>query len=120
MFEEIQGWLANVLTDSLLEGTRSAVVQFGHEFKLDYNLEDFNSRDERIEYIQNVMEPLGGATYTKDALEFAVENVYPQYRLDRDLVSILVTDGQPSRDRSPCSGTPEANAIVSNFTEPAT
>jgi len=106
---DMQAWLELVLRNftARADVINTAMMHFGQTQEILWRLSDNYDVDQAIEAINNI-DPLnlGGATYTKDAVQYAIETLIAESRSAQGLtqaVTIFITDGVPTDSYEPCT-----------------
>jgi hypothetical protein len=105
IFDDIVNYLSTQLDNILPEEARLAVVTYSTLPDILFNLDNTFTQEQQMQEI-STLESGGGATWTEAALELTLESVFgdsnPWYDEDRDMITMLITDGDPSDGQDPC------------------
>ena len=88
---------------TLSPGTRFALMQFSTTTNTIFDFSSTMTNDEKAVYVEN-MQLLGGATFTKRAVEQGW-NIWQESLInspERTPITVIMTDGEPSQNQSPC------------------
>merc|ERR1719483_1119445 len=100
-YERMRDTLADGLQNFLPESANVALLQYNHgqhlEFGFDENLSQTEYRQRILE-----MEQLGGGTYTANAIQYSLNNLWTQSTRSSKLL-MTITDGQTSEGQSSCN-----------------
>jgi len=102
MFSNVTTYLANELPEIVPEGMRVAIATFGTTYNLDITFDDpsYPTIDDVAAGLLS-LKASGGTTWTLSAMMAAI-GAFVNSTADRDLITVLITDGEPSLTQSPC------------------
>jgi len=97
-YDDMKSFVSNLVNNVQAD---YGAVQFSSIINLEWNLGTKTSNSEILQAVDD-LEKLGGATYTRSAVEYALNNMAQFANDENELFFILVTDGVPSRNQDPC------------------
>ena len=101
-FDDFKEVVARRFEESMPEGARVALMQYSDQILIPLNFDDGSTNAEIAKEIRD-MQLIGGATYTRRAIETGWDEVWePSLPNNRTRITFLVTDGQPSLGQDPC------------------
>ena len=82
--------------------TRLGVMQFSTNQHIEFHLSDWSTDDWQSQVL--AMQQLGGQTWTKNAMHYAMEKMWTYSDDSKTKLSVIFTDGQPTTaEQSPCT-----------------
>lgn len=78
-------------------GSRIGAIQFTYDQRMEFNFNDYTTKDDALKALQNIAYMSGG-TATGDAINFAVRNLFKPRTGSSKKYLIIITDGQSYDD----------------------
>jgi len=100
-YEAYKEWLAWSLPRSIPEDSNVALMQYATSQYLEFPFGKYHTREEWQAQME-LMEHIGGLTWTKQAFNFAFGTIWPGTDPGRQRVMVLITDGVWSTGQNPC------------------